>query len=54
MEIDLLKKVILSLPSADRDLLLKDLTNSLQGSDLSNQSSRLHILNNKKGLYPHC
>ncbi len=54
MEIDDLKEVILSLPIADRDVLLKDLTDSLQSSDLSNQASRRHILDNKMGQCPHC
>ncbi len=43
----------MSLPSADRERLLKDLSDSLQG-DLSGQASRSHILDNKMGRCPHC
>lgn len=43
----------MSLPSADRERLLKDLSDSLQG-DLCGQASRRHILDNKMGRCPHC
>jgi transposase-like protein len=54
MEIDKLKEAILSLPNIDHERLLQDITDSLQGSDLSDQASRRHILDNKLGQCPHC
>lgn len=54
MKISDLKDTILSLPSTDREELLKDLTDSLDDRAFSNESSRRYILDNKMGCCPHC
>jgi transposase-like protein len=54
MNIDNLKEKILSLPTLDRDNLLKDITDSLEHNQLVERASRRHILDNKMGGCPHC
>ena len=49
-----LRKTILSLSKKDRTLLLKDLSDSLEESSLTDQTSRRNILDNKMGECPHC
>lgn len=54
MEINNLKSAILALSDIDRNSLLKDITESLKGVNLSGNASRRHILDNKMGQCPHC
>jgi len=54
MEIDNLKSAILALSNDDRNRLLKDIAESLEGVNLSMNASRRHILDNKMGQCPHC
>jgi len=54
MEIQNLKSAILALAVADRNNLLKDITESLQDNNSSSKASRRHILDNKMGQCPHC
>jgi transposase-like protein len=54
MRIDELKEEVISLPEADRNRLLKEITEALLGKDLPNQVSLRHILDNKMGQCPHC
>lgn len=54
MKIIDLKESILSLPSTEREDLLKEIRDSLENTDLSDESSRRYILDNKMGNCPHC
>lgn len=53
MELSAIKTHILSLPTIERDLFIRELTTSIEGLD-SSKLSRRELLNNKQGSCPHC
>ncbi|PRX38997.1 transposase-like protein [Salegentibacter salegens] len=54
METEKLKEKILSLPTTERDRLLKKNRDTIRTADLTVHASRRHELDNKMGSCPHC
>ncbi len=53
MELSRLKQEIMSLPSEQRELLIKEASRTLEGVPRA-QASRRHLLDNRMGECPHC
>lgn len=54
METKELKEKILLLPVPERERLLKEIEETVRGTDLAAHASRRHVLDNKMGQCPHC
>lgn len=54
MEIEKLREKILSLPTPERERLLKEVEVAIGAADLVGHASRRHLLDNKMGHCPHC
>ena len=54
METEKLKEKILSLPTTERERLMKEVGDTIRTADLAVHASRRHELDNRMGCCPHC